>query len=390
MTLLAWLCLGCLLLSSFSCDITPPKKTSDPRVHQAKDIAANAEQIRLRMRGLVQPMSGDIIAAANQIMAATTDRAIQREALLWKINAVPALREALFQSNPITAIADTWAFTFQMTDYFAQGPGAKALGESRGIAVTTSQRLESEMTLVAASITVSGDISKAREYIRKWTTDHPIKYTIAGRESVLSHVAESELAATFSTTEAIGSLVVSMDDLNRRLEIYSAQLLDQSRWQAELLTMDLAHEYQIDKALPLAERAVKSTDRAIETLDRTSPALERSLAVLEKTPALIAAEREATIKALVEEVTRATTFAQGERVAALKQLTTERLATERDMDDILTQQRKLLTEHVDTIAFKAVDYAFLRAMQLCAAVLVAAFLGLLLLLLIAKRIFLHP
>ena len=422
MTLLAWAFLCCLFLIGSGCTISPERYQIDPRVHAESDISANFEQARLQMRGLVQPMSGVIVASANQILAGTSDPAIRREALRWKIEAVPALREALFQPNPMTALGDAWVLTFQMTDYFESGPGAKALGEARAIAVTASQRLEAEMARVAASVTVSGDVSRTREYVRKWAADHPIQQSIAGRESILSHIMERELAASFSPTEAVGNLVVSVDDLNRRLEIYSAQLLDQSRWQAELFLTDFTREHQLEKAVPLAEQAVRiagqaaddftrivpvlegslstlekalplaesavtSAGRAVEALDRTIPAVERSLAVVEKAPALVAAEREAAMKALSAELRRTLAFFDGERLATLKQLDAERKAVVQDLAEGVAQERKLLAQDIDGIALKAVDRAFLRAAQLCAAVLVAVFFSIIVLMLIARRVF---
>ena len=340
----------------------------------------------------------------------------------WKIEAVAALREALFQPNPMTAVGDAWVLTFQMTDYFEKGPGAEGLGAARATAVTTSQRLEAEMARVAASMTVSGDVSLTREYVRKWAADHPMRHSIAARESILSHVMERDWAASFSTMEAMGNLMVSVDDLNRRLEIYSAQLLDQSRWQVELFLMDFTREHQLEKAMPLAEQAVKtagqaaddfarivpalersvstlekaiplaesavtSVGRAVEALDRTVQVVERSLAIVEKAPALVAAEREAAMKALSAELARTLTFIQEERLATLKQLTVERTAAVRDLQEVVVQERKLLTQDFDGIALKTVDRAFLRAAQLCAAVLVAVFLAIIVLMVIARRVF---
>ena len=422
MTPAAWVALCCLFLVGAGCSIAPKRQQTDVRVHAERDISASFEQARLRVRALVQPMSSVIVASADQILAGTSDPAIRREALRWKIEAVPALREALFQPNPMTAVGDTWVLAFQMTDYFEQGPGAKALGPARGIAVTTSQRLEAEMARVAASLTVSGDVSGTREFVRKWAADHPMRQSIAGRESILRYAIEREWTTSFSTADAAGNLMVSVDDLNRRLEIYSAQLPEQSRWQAELFLMDFTREHQLEKALPLAEQAVKtagqaadnfarlvpaleravatlekamplaesavtSAGRAVEALDRAIPAVERSLAVLEKTPALIAAEREAAMKALSAELARTLAFLQEERLATLKQLTAERVAAVRDLQDSVVQERKALTQDIDGIALKSVDRAFLRAAQLCAAVLVAVFCAIIVLMVIARRVF---
>jgi hypothetical protein len=422
---LAWGLLGCVILTNSSCTIVPQRRPPDSRVHAESDISANFEQARLRMRALVQPMAGVIVAAADEILAGTSDGAVRRQALLWKIEAVPALREALFQPDPIMAVADTWVLTFQMTDYFDTGPGGKALGEARPLAVTTAQRLEAELARVAASLTVSGNVSGVRDYARKWAADHPIRQSIAGRESALALVMDQEWTSSFSTTEAVGNLMVTVDDLNRRLEVYSAQLLEQSRWQAELFLMDFAREHQLDtalplaqqavrtaeqavdglgrivpaveravstleQALPLAERTVTSVGRAVEALDRTIQAVERSLAFVEQSPALLTAEREAAVKLFSTELTRTLAFLQEERLATLKQLTTERIAAVQELRDLAVQERKLLTQDLDGLAVKAVDRASLRAAQLGAAALIAVFLAITVLLIVARRVFFGP
>jgi len=410
----AWVLPWCLVLIGAGCAVTPQRHQIAAQVHAESDISANFEQARLRMRALVQPMSGVIVASADEILAHTSDRTARRQALLWKIEGVPALREALFQPDPMTAVADTWVLTFQMIDYFETGPGGQALGEARPIAVTTSQQLEAAVARVAASLTISGNVADARAYARKWAADHPMRQSIAGRESALTLVTDREWPSSFSTTAAIGDLMVTVDDLNRRLEVYSAQLLDQSRWQAELFLMDSAQAHHLDTALPLAqqlvdaldrmgpaaeravptleqalplgERAVTAAGRAGEALDRTSVAVERSLAFVERSPALIAAERAAAVKALSAELTRTLAFLHGERQAALKQLDAERIAVLRELTDLAVQEGKLLTDEIDGVAVRAVDRAFLRAAQLCAAV----FGAIILLMILARRMFFGP
>ena len=392
---------GLLVLLASGCQLMPTSIKTNDRVQSNKDIAVNSEQIRLRMRALVQPMSGVIVSAADQISAGTTEESVKREALLWKIEAVPALREALFQPSPMTAVFDAWVLTFQMTDYFEHGSGGKALGTSQSIAVEACRYLESEMARVAASLTVSGDVSKGRAFGRKWAAAHPIRGSIASRESTLSRVAERDVAGSFSATEAIANMTTTVDDLNRKLEIYTSQVPEQARWQAELFTDNLASQYGLDRAMPLAESAVGSAqdalahvgpavdtlNRAVDSVDRLVPAVEKSLAIVEQAPALIASEREAALKTLSAEITRTITFVQEERIAALKQLTSERIAAVQELRDTVVQERKILTADITTLSANVVDQAFIRAVQLCAGVLIALFIGAVLLLIIASRLF---
>ena len=98
-------------------------------------MAVNANQARLRMRSLVGPMCGEIERTADQIAAGTSDPAVRKAALRWKIDAVPALSAALFQPEPMTAVLDSWVFFNQMADFFETGVGREQLGDSAPVAV---------------------------------------------------------------------------------------------------------------------------------------------------------------------------------------------------------------------------------------------------------------
>ncbi len=207
-------------IAATGCRFAQPEVKTQPGGQAPKDISMTHNQIRLRVRALVGPMCGEIEQAADGIAAGTTNRAVQRAALEWKIEAVPAMRGALFQPDPLTALVDSWALCHQMTDYFEVGPGKTALGDSSPAAATTCRRLEETLAQVVATITASGDISKTRAFVRQWAADHPIRHSIAGRESTLSRVLERDAAGALSTGEVVAEITTSVNDLSRRLEVY--------------------------------------------------------------------------------------------------------------------------------------------------------------------------
>jgi len=376
---LSWMTVGCRSVA--------PRQGASGRIHPRADIVVNSEQARLRMRALVQPYCGAIIASADRISAGTTNRVIRRGALVWKMEAVPGMRETLFQSNPFLAIADTWVFLWQMTDYFEKGPGRQALGSAAPRAVSTCQHLEDELRSVAAAFTRSGDVTSVSEFVRQWAMEHPIQYSIGSRESVLSHFTALEVQERFSMPEVAGNLVVTLDDLSRRLDIYSAQVPEQSRWQAELFAMDLAADYQFDQVLQLATNAVQSTAAAAESINRTIAPFEKTLAVAEAAPGTIAKERAAAIEAVHEEVTRAIEFGQQERLAVLKDLTTQRETALFELHRNITEERKALTRDMETLSFKAVDHALQRTALLAGLISVGLCAWTVVLLFLTRRLF---
>jgi hypothetical protein len=376
-----------LLLALGGCLTTTPIHKLENDAPARTDLAVNMQQVRVRMRALVEPLSAVIVTSADRIREIAPNRDVQREALLFKIEAVPALREALFRPHPYNAILDSWVLTRQMSDYFETGRGSVALGDAAPGAVAACRDLESRIEAVAASMTQSGDVTAIRDFARKFASDHPIHDSIIGRESTVSLVTETQFQETFSTTEVAGSLVVTTDDLIRRLDVYSDQLLHEARWQAELFAMDLGRIYQTDQALRLAEKAVQSAEEATAAANRLLPQMEAALASAEAAPDTIARERAAAVEAIAQELSRTIAFVHEERVASLAHVTGERRAALLELGRLIEKEHLQLRTEMERISQSVVEQAFIRGVQLTAGVLIAAFIGLFVLLLAARRLF---
>ena len=210
----------------------------------------NREQLRLRVRSLVGPMTGRMESAADEIAASTDSQTVRLAALEWKIDAVPAMRDSLFQPDLSVALIDAWVLLHQMSDYFESGPGKTRLGKASALAVLACRTSEDHLTGVAASVTTSGDVSKVREFVRKWAAEHPITGTIAARQPILSIDVENAIPDSMTVGQAVTELATSLDDLNRRLEAYSGQMVRQARWEVERQTLSLLDDLSAKEAIP--------------------------------------------------------------------------------------------------------------------------------------------
>ena len=403
---------ACVLLSATSCSFKIHRKgvKSGPGLaHPAHDIALDPNQIRLRMRALVEPFCGEIEQAADTIVAGTSDHSIKRAAILWKIEGVPAVRGALFQPDPFFAVFDTWVLTNQMADYFDTGAGREALGPAAPVAVMTSHQLEAELTEIAKSFTISKDVTGVRASAKRWAAEHPIRYTISDRESSLSRVTEQEAGADWTAGEVIGELATTADDVHREIQIYSAQLFRQARWETDLLKLDLP----TGDVVPLAERAVKSSERAAASLDTLSPAITKAADAATKAadaavnatsklppdmPALVTSERKAAVDAISGDLTETLTFLQGERIAALRQISAERIAalnqisdervaTMNEVREIAESERLALSRDIEKASMDVVDRAATRLTEIVAATVATIIVTVVLLLFLIRRLF---
>src|SRR5262245_10315468 len=99
--------LSLLIAVATGCEVTGRQRRVAEEVHPAKDVSLTTNQVRLRMRALVGPMCSQVEAGADEIIAESPNPSVRLAAMQWKIDAVPALREALFQPEPSTAVLDT-------------------------------------------------------------------------------------------------------------------------------------------------------------------------------------------------------------------------------------------------------------------------------------------
>jgi hypothetical protein len=239
-------------------------------------------------------------------------------------------------------------------------------------------------------VTVSGDVSQARAFARQWAVDHPIRYAIADREPILSRVFERDLPEARSAGEAVATMTTLLDDLNRRLEVYRAQLFRQARWEAERFKADLRADLATDRAVPLAERAVPSAGRAVGTVEHLAPPIERAAGAVHDAPKVVAVERETAFQALHEEWARTLQFAHAERLAVLKGLTQERIAALRELHDTLAEERHALTREMEQLSLTVVDHAMGHLARLLGAAMAAVVAACLRLWLMRRLFFRRP
>src|SRR5262245_51253342 len=91
-------------LRAFSAGGVPGRRTQACGGSEGSEgCRGDAESVRLRMRAMVHPMCGQVEEAADAIVAGATDADVKLAALKWKMEAVPALRQSLFQPDWDTA-----------------------------------------------------------------------------------------------------------------------------------------------------------------------------------------------------------------------------------------------------------------------------------------------
>lgn len=299
-----------------------PAKNARSEVIVGLDPDYRARPLTLQMHEYALTFSALVEHGADQIAASTDDSTIRRNALLWKVNAIPAMRVACFRPDPLSACLDAWTLARQMDDFFTTGAGAAVFGDQQAIAVNVSRELAVRIRDIGSSVARSPAEMRTieQDWIDPWVEANRIDNLHFLRESSIDRFAELAFVQG-GTWEQFASIEEQAIRLMVQTRIYLAELPKMARWQAELFREEALDDERIHAAL-----------HGLQRLGDIAEAANRATTFADQLPALVQAQREA-----IEEL-----FAR-ERSAIFAQLADERVAVFEGID----RQRDLLIEALD-------------------------------------------
>jgi hypothetical protein len=370
------LLLSCLVLLALGCSSGTRKASS---LKSAKNVTSSALELSSRNQSLLALYSGELEVAADRIISESHSPVARRRALVWKAEAIPVLQASLLNTDPVAALLDTWGFIFQMAAFMDQAAAKQDLGEFHSVVAETLKNMDSEMEQIVREAAPTANVADLRQRVIDWAAAHPIRVSLAGRQSADAAVIRKVGYTDLGTMASIKALGESLGDLTARLDSYNSYLPKQARWQAELLLQDITREPQVNAALAnfvtlsnMAAKTASSMDRMPELMGQARAAVRtdvegQRLAVQDfvrgerlETINALQQERIATLGALRSERLAATADLRSERQTVLNALHDEQVAV---MSDIKADFDKAIQD-IDASGRRLVDHLFVRAFEL--------------------------
>lgn len=370
-------CVLVALIVALGCTSGPTRKTSS--IKSAKNVESSAAELSSRNQSLLGLYSAEIETAADRIILESPSPEARRQALIWKAEAIPVMQMSLLNTDPVSAVVDTWVFLFQMRAYMERPAVKQPFGEFYPVVDQTLKNMDAEMEQLVRVAAPSADIADLRQRTGAWAQAHPIQAGLTGRQSadpeVIRKVGESDLG----TMASVKALRESLGDLTARLDSYNLYLPKQARWQAELLLRDLTRDPQVDAVMSnvvVLSSALAKTSSSMERMPEVAgQAREAIRADVEgqrlaaqaflrgerlQTLDALRQERIATIAAMHSERLAATADLRGERQVVLEALRNGEVAV---MNDVNAASEKTLKD-LDSRGRGLIDHFFLRALEL--------------------------
>jgi hypothetical protein len=317
-----------LTLLIFGCASGPTRKSSS--VKSAPKVESSATELSSRNQSLLAIYSAEIETAADQIILESPSAAARRQALLWKIDAIPVLQKCLLNTDPVVAALDSWAFIFQMKEYMERPAVKQVFAGMYPVVTAALKNMDDEMQQLVQVAAPSAKIADLRQTIAGWAQAHPVHPNLAGRQSFEAERIRQLGEADLGTMASIKALGESLGDLTARLDSYNTYLPRQARWQAELMLSDLVRAPEFSSAL---SNAAVLTD-----------ALAKTSKTMEQMPELVGQTRAGVMSDVDRQRLAAQAFVQEEREQIFDALARQRSALTADIN----RQRTAATADLHT------------------------------------------
>jgi len=341
-----------------SCKSVEPQTAMQNKLER---LTYSSEELRLQINNFAIRYTGIIEEAADKIISQTNDPQIKQNALLWKINSIPAISEAIFLVEPYAALIDTWAFCLQTIHYFEEGKGKDLFGDYQSIAVTTSYKVENEIRLIIKKGVVDEDLSYAESHMFPWVKENPIENLGFTRQSTINMTAKYIADRDRNLVASVGSMETTLNDLSMRLNIYYDQLPKLATWRAEYLANKVMSDERIDTLNNNFDSITKSIERITLVTENGEMIIDNALLktfqqieILRlKIKEDIQYERELLLSVLANE-----------RDIVFTEINRERLETLEQLEDLSVN----LMNEASLKADDSIDHFFIRLLELLALV----------------------
>ena len=320
---------GFLFLSAMLVGACVPKVPQQSPLARAADSRVASGQLRATENALAVTVPGEIETTADEIIARTEDPEVRREALRWKLEAIPTYYQTLFQRNSLAAAMDTVVLSAQVENYLATGPGRGRFGDMQAMVLEGARKTRADIAEQMRAVAVRPEaFERVMQRLDTWARAHPIPgASLFSRPSVvplLTRLAGPDEQNVFGV---VGDIEGSVADLGTRLDIYTAYVPRASRWQAELLAGDLAAQEEARVTVSALTSLEKVTQR-IDTL--VSP--ESIDEATQFAASTLRAEHAQTMQEIEQIKAEVLASLKGERVIVMAAVDSEVKAARADID----------------------------------------------------------
>ncbi len=290
---------------------------------------------RVMTRGFYSEMSAIAIAAADTIAAHAPDDEIRIRALRWKIRFTRAAVNAVMQSIPEVATADTWILCRTTDEKFASTPDSLLFGPLSPVARDAADSMHRRIVALARNAFDKERFQRIETFVNIYMLQIPEQVRASSNLNTTTVWMEYLKANDIKHDYTLGTIPEVMSDMSDKINGSTEQIISSIGWQSEIISL----RWRQDSLRSSLESRMDSLDRYAD----------RTVSILENLPEM----SDELISTLEKHVSSIMATLDGSVNNAFEQVDVQR----RYLQEFVAVQQSRLVQDADTLVQHGIDAA---------------------------------
>jgi len=263
------------------------------QIASSRSVQMSKEELRELLNNFEEFATAAIAQAASQVDEMQPDFKTRKMGLVHRTRFRQALNTMLDCDDAIEAFIETWALTVRTTNYFKDGEGKYIFGEHQHLAVTTSEKLQTEIERIGKIFLNNNTYNETQNKINKFAQANPItgnySNTIvfvtkvqSGGQSLFKDVISLPLSPFKAMTgvDRTASAIYGLRDSADHVADVAEELPESVRWQLLLLLMEMEETRVVKTFLESMSEFSRSSARIATSTEKLPEQLREQLSIL--------------------------------------------------------------------------------------------------------------
>ena len=251
------------------------------------------EELRELLNNFEEFATAAVAQAASQVDELQPDFKTRKMSLLHRTRFKQALNTMLKRDDPIEAFIETWALSVRTTNYFKDGEGNDLFGEHQHIAVTTSEKLQTEIERIGKIFLKNNTYIETQNKISQFAQTNPITGNFSNTISFVTKVKPGEQRLfedvinlplspfkAMTGVDRTASAIYGLRDSADHIADVAEELPESARWQLLLLLMEMEETKVVKTFLESMSKFSDSSVRFADTAEKLPEQLREQLSIL--------------------------------------------------------------------------------------------------------------
>ena len=282
-----------VILSLLICGCDQNQVQAPGRIGVSRSGNISKEELRELLDNFEEFATAAVAQAASRVDELEPDFKTRKMSLVHRTRYKQALHTMLERDDPIEAFIETWALSVRAINYFKYGEGKDVFGEHQHMAITTGERLQTEIEHIGKIFLDNNTYVETQKKLNRFAQTNPITGNFSnaivfvtevtpGEQSLFDDVVNLPLAPFKAMTgvDRTASAMYGLKDSADRIADVAEDLPQSVRWQLLLLLMEMEETEVVKTFLESMSEFSKSSARFADTAEKLPTQLRQELSVL--------------------------------------------------------------------------------------------------------------